>query len=272
MGRGDASQNALPDRVEGCRMDDDATMPMMARRRNPESGSDPELGRHSGPGCVECGAGPVVIRFGDEDLCDRCFDVRISADTGWPRLPEPPPPETIAGPDGRPHRVSYRIWRSPGGIVAEALEGDRSAERYFAKVVGPHDADVVELVQQVKAAIRRRIARQDLTLSPSGNMIVAGDDLVGRLVWQGQDRPYGVVVDGIEMTWDEFGLAMEPFEGWDFRISFAEGVVDPEGAAIDKPGEVEYPEGVAPDAPGEGDSVDRPPLPTWLPAPDERVH
>ena len=64
------------------------------------------------PDCADCGARPVRMNLGTIPLCDRCFDDRIVASAGWPRLPEPPPPETIAGPDGRLHRIVYRLWRS----------------------------------------------------------------------------------------------------------------------------------------------------------------
>jgi hypothetical protein len=164
-------------------------------------------------------------------LCDRCYDARIAAAGGWPRLPEPLAPETIAGPDGRRHRIVYRLWRSPGGIAAEAGEGDRTSDGYFVQVVGPHDADVSALVAQVKATIRRRISRLDLELAPSGDhWIIAGDDLTGRLVWREDGEPYGVVVDGRHLSWEEFGRTLEPFEGWEFRLTFAEEPDQDEGA------------------------------------------
>lgn len=212
---------------------------------------DREIGDSSGQICADCGTGPVAIYLDGIPLCDSCHDVRISKVTGRPRLPGPPPPETITGPDGRDHLIAYRVWRSPVGIAVEASEGDRSSEGYFAQMVGSHEADVATLVEQTKAAIRRRIARQDLVLSPSGNMIMAEKELWGRLVWQDRGMPYGVVIDGREMSWEEFGLAMEPFEGWEFRISFDEGVVGEGG--LDPPTE---------DATAS----------TLPPAPDEHIH
>ncbi len=191
------------------------------------------------PTCADCGAQPISMFLATVPLCDRCYDARIAAEHGWPRLPEPPVPETLTGPDGRRHRIAYRLWRSPGGIAVEAAEGDRSSDGYFAQVVGAHDADVSMLVERAKAAIRRRIGRLDLELSSRGDhWIIAGDDLTGRLVWRDDGQPYGVVVDGRHLSWDEFGRALEPFEGWEFRLSFGEGLSDdqdPERAAEDGP-------------------------------------
>lgn len=195
------------------------------------------------PTCADCGAQSIRMFLAATPLCDRCFDARIAASSGYPRLPEPPAPESIVGPDGRRHQIAYRVWRSPGGIAVEAEEGDRSSDGYFVQVVGPHDADVARLVERVKTAIRRRIGRLDLELSPSSDhWIIAGDDLTGRLVWREDGEPYGVVVDGRHLSWEEFGRALEPFEGWEFRLSFDDGLgedEDPErSAGGDPPGTV----------------------------------
>ena len=167
------------------------------------------------------------MHLGTVPLCDRCFDVRIAEATGWPRLPEPPPPESITGPDGRVHRIEYRVWRSPGGVVVEAEEDGKPFDGYYVEVAGTHDADPAPLVERARAAIRRRIGRQDLELAPGGaHWIVSDFDLRGRLVWSGQAGPYDVVVDGRRLTWEELGRALEPFEGWEFRLSFRAEDVD----------------------------------------------
>lgn len=181
-------------------------------------GSDPGASR-----CADCGAEPSRIHLDGVPLCEGCFDARISEGTGWPRLPPPPPPEIIRGPDGRRHRIAYRVWRSPGGISVEAEEEGRS-EGYAARLVIPHEGDPTPAVERVRAAIRRRIGHLHLDrTSGSGNLIMSGDELRGRLVWRAGGMPYGVVVDGRELSWEEFGLALEPFEGWEFRLRIVEG-------------------------------------------------
>ena len=31
-------------------------------------------------------------------------------------------------------------------------------------------------------------------------------------------KPYNVVVDGRTMSWEQLGMALEPYEGWGFRL------------------------------------------------------
>jgi len=196
------------------------------------------------PNCADCGVNPVRKLLGTVPLCDRCFDIRIAASTGWPQLPEPPAPEAIVGPDGRVHRIVYRLWRSPGGVAVEAEEDGEPFDGYYAEVVGTHETDPVPLVERARAAIRRRIGRQNLEVGPGGpHWIMSDDVLLGRLVWNesaepGKDRePYDVVVDGRRLSWEEFGRALEPFEGWEFRLSFRHEDVDAEREpAADLPG------------------------------------
>jgi hypothetical protein len=114
-------------------------------------------------------------------------------------------------------------------VVVEAQEDGEPFDGFSAEVVGTHDSDPSTLVERTRAAIRRRIGRQDLQWAPGGDhWIMSEDDLRGRLVWNEDVEPYDVVVDGRRLTWDEFGRALEPFEGWEFRLSFRRKDVDPD--------------------------------------------
>lgn len=73
--------------------------------------------------------------------------------------------------------------------------------------------------------------------------MIAGDELTGRLVRSGEDELYDVIVDGCRLTWTELGQALEPFEGWVFRLTFdgtetireSDGGVRGEGSAARVP-------------------------------------
>ncbi len=145
----------------------------------------------------------------------------------------------LTGPDGRRHRFAYRLWRAPTGIVAEAEElGCAGGEGYQASVLGSHHTDTDALLARLRVRLGEQVARLDLEERPGGPPLMAGDELVGRLVWNEDDGPYDVVVDGRRLSWEEFGRALEPFEGWRFRLIFEDvELVDGEAAsgADDRP-------------------------------------
>jgi hypothetical protein len=60
------------------------------------------------------------------------------------------------------------------------------------------------------------------TAPPNGRVLLAVDDVTGRLVCSGRSpytrSSYKVVIDGREMAWEQFGQTLEAFEGFRFRL------------------------------------------------------
>ena len=175
--------------------------------------------------CRDCGDDGANVVLDGVELCDRCADRRTAALTGFAPLPEPPAPIRLVDAVGRPHTLVFRIWRSPTGIEVELVEHGRGNPHggYRFAVLGAHDADVATLVDAVVARATEALAAgPQLEPNPHrAGWLPSGDQLVGRLEW-GPDRedggPYDAIVDGRRLSWDELGRAMEPFEGWRFRL------------------------------------------------------
>jgi hypothetical protein len=177
--------------------------------------------------CIECGEPGRVVLDREGPLCDSCADARLSDITGYPRLPAPPPSEVIVGPDKRPHKIDYEIWRSPFGIAVEAVENRDGG--YRAEAAGSHFADVAELIARARSSIRERISRLELERSPhNGHWLMSGWEVNGRFEWNEDSDLYDVVIDGRRLTWEEFGQAVGSFEGWGFKLS-----IDTEGLPED---------------------------------------
>lgn len=182
--------------------------------------------------CAKCGS-PSRVSLSDQSLCDRCYDRAISLLTGWPQLPEPPAPEEFTASDGRIHRLQYRLWRSSSGIVAEAEEltptDEINLDGYHFKLVGTDEANPRVLLQQVQARASREIGRQYLEQRRAGGTwLLAGDEVQGRLVWADADGdPYDVIVDGRRLSWSDLGRALEPYEGWTFRLVIEDSTAKP---------------------------------------------
>jgi hypothetical protein len=173
--------------------------------------------------CQDCGSANPRVGLGGANLCDRCADRRIARVTGFPELPDPPPPFVVHGADGRPHELVPRLWRAPTGIELELEEASVPAgEGYHFAVLGAHDANVGELFDHVRRRAEAEIGRQYLERRPDGaGWRLEGEEVVGRFVW-GDSRefggPYDVVVDGQTLTWDALGRALEAYEGWSFHL------------------------------------------------------
>lgn len=153
-------------------------------------------------------------------LCDRCADRRVAARSGWPELPDPPPPLVVTGPDGRSHIMQIRLHRAATGVVAEAVEtGSPPGGGHHVQVIGAHNVDVPMLVEQLRVQVRDEIATAYLEPNPHRTgWLVRDRELRGRLIWAGNHGPYAVVVDGQTLSWDELGRTLEPFEGYRFRL------------------------------------------------------
>lgn len=192
--------------------------------------------------CSTCGAPDARISHGGGPLCERCVDAEVSEATGWPRLLVPPGPVSITDPDGNTRVLRYRFWRAPTGIVVEAAENDTGGEEgYRFEVLGAHDADIDALVEEVTAQATAEIGRRYLEPHPwRDGWLAAGDEIAGRLVHNGHDEPsspYDVVIDGRTLTWDQLGAALEPYEGFRFRLAISDRLDDarPDATIIDLP-------------------------------------
>lgn len=174
--------------------------------------------------CAHCGAPETVVSIGDLALCDPGSNREVARITGLPELPEPPGPVVIKGPDGERHKLRFRVWRAPTGVVVDLHETglENGEEGFEFSGLGGHDANVDELVAHVRQSAEAEIATQYLERNPRGwGWILRGDEVAGRLVWsegRGAGDPYDVVVDGRAITWEELGSALESYEGWRFRL------------------------------------------------------
>ena len=188
-----------------------------------------------GAGCTSCAAVPADMHLGTEGpLCDRCFDDRVVASTGLPRLPDAPAPVAIADADGTPQTMVYRLSRGPAGISVRLVEADPPPDGgYEFEEFGDHDADPSMLLDLVTVRADTEMARRYLTRTKSGQLQIGhdedggADEVVGRIETVEPFGPLTVVVDGRAVTWDELGQALSPYEGWQFVLRITDRFGDP---------------------------------------------
>jgi hypothetical protein len=164
-------------------------------------------------------------------LCDRSANRVLAVVMGWPEPPTPPPAETLAGADGRPHRVLYRLLLVPPGIeVLAEEEGVPLGEGYRVSVVVLHDADPARLVEVVRERVRQELGRRYLEESEGRpGWQISGHELAGRFTEDPSDcsGPPRLVVDGRSLSWEQVGELVSPHVSWEFHLSFGDVPVPP---------------------------------------------
>jgi hypothetical protein len=167
-------------------------------------------------------------------FCDRCFDDRIAAHTGFPHLPDAPPPVEILDADGNPHTMVYRLSRGPGGISVRLVEQNPPPDGgYEFEEFGDHDADPTMLLDLVTVHADTEMAGRYLTRSDTGEWQITHDEgsfaseVVGRIEQVEPFGPLTLVIDGRAVTWDELGRALSAYEGWQFVLHIADRFGDP---------------------------------------------
>jgi hypothetical protein len=183
--------------------------------------------------CRDCGSTDVRAHLAGVPLCDRCFDERVSEQTGFPRLPDPPPPMNITDANGQRRVLRFCLRRVPTGIEVELEDaGVPPAEGYHRAVLGSHDADVAHLVARLRELAEADFAHHYLEPNRHRPGVVLADDVVeGCLTWSDDSPsevgiPYDLIVDGRKLSWDEFGRALEGYEGWRFRLQLIDRIDD----------------------------------------------
>ena len=178
--------------------------------------------------CPSTDASSVFPGFGK--FCADCAATRALQPGGLPDPPAPPGPVTITGPDGRVHHFVFVVQRYASGTGVELVERGGGYRFSTISALGRHDLPIDAQVRHLLHVAEESIAQvQVASYPPDGRVLLTGQEVVGHLVWPAgadvYDRPpYNVVVDGREMTWDEFGRALEPFEGMRLRLVVQDSV------------------------------------------------
>ena len=180
--------------------------------------------------CHTCGraiAGFESVHYGSieggyRDLCNRCFNQEVAAageiDFSHVQF------ESLEMPDaaGKTHCFHFEVRLLGDRVALEAFELVGGAPGgYQFQVLGDAEQDLFELMGQMVPRIRRLLAQQHLKTEPHMPGLHIADFLVrGRITWDDNEdgRLPMLVIDGREISWEQFGRMVMGFEGWQFRF------------------------------------------------------
>ncbi len=162
------------------------------------------------------------IERGYRDLCNRCFNQEVAAageiDFSYVQFE----PLELADAAGAGHRFHFEVPLLGDRVALEVFEPMSGAPGgYQFQVLRDAEEDLFELMGQMVPRIRRLLAQQHLKTEPHMPGLHIADFLVrGRITWDDNEdvRLPMPVIDGREISWEQFGRMVMGFEGRQFTF------------------------------------------------------
>jgi hypothetical protein len=121
---------------------------------------------------------------------------------------------------GKVHQFHFRTHLLGHIVSLEAFElQDGSPSGYQFQIAGDPEDDLYALLGRMIEKIRRALGRKHIEDSEFGLQIK--DDVVRGSIesdMSEDERTPLLVIDGREITWEQFGKMLMTFEGWQFKL------------------------------------------------------
>lgn len=188
--------------------------------------------------CDACGrpaSGPDKVVSGDTTqsrvLCNACYNATIAKALGLKHFENAKfDPMDLMATDGTNHTFHFRYRLFATGVVLDAFElddGSPSGQQF--RVMGEPDEDPFELLGRLVKKMRQALSTHHLTEGENGRQIANHGVVRGNIECDMND-PYRrmplLVIDGEEITWEEFGQMLTSYEGWRFKLKLLENDED----------------------------------------------
>lgn len=167
-----------------------------------------------------------IVSYGSMDrgyrqLCSRCYNSEVAELGGLEDFDNPRfEPIELTDCTGETHEFHIRT-RLHGNIVAlDAFElRDEDPGGYQFKILGEPEDDLFALLGRLIEKIRRALSIKHITDDENG-LQIADQTVRGRIESAESEvvRLPLVVVDGREISWEDFGQMLMSFEGWQFKL------------------------------------------------------
>lgn len=162
-----------------------------------------------------------TIESGSRIVCLRCFNESVATDRDLEFEHVDFPPLDLVDAEGRPRRFEFALRLLGDRLALDAQElvhGERTG--IHLQVLRPPTDDPFEMQAVLVARLRRRLAQRHLEIGVSGQLGIRDCTARGQIAWDETEdgRVPKLLIDGREVTWEEFGRMLMTFEGWQFRL------------------------------------------------------
>ena len=182
-------------------------------------------------GCRQSAPSYDIVHYGSIErgyrrLCSQCFNGEAARAAGLEGFEHAKfEPVGLTDCAGEVHEFHFRTNLFGPGVAVDAFElRDGSPAGYHFQIIGDPADDLLVLLGRLIAKIRRALAVKYLVDGELGLQI--GDSrVVQGMVESDRDddgRTPLLIIDGREVTWDEFGRMLMSFEGWQFKLNIAD--------------------------------------------------
>jgi hypothetical protein len=166
---------------------------------------------------VNCGS----IEHGYRELCNQCFNAEVASAQGLESFENLQfDPIVMRDCAGDEHEFHFRT-RLLGAVVAmDVFEVKRGQPAgYQFQIVDDAEVELVSLLGRLIERMRRSLSVKYLVQSDQ-RLRIADQTVRGRIEWDEStdERVPMLVIDGREVSWEEFGRILMTFEGWQFRM------------------------------------------------------
>jgi hypothetical protein len=169
---------------------------------------------------VHCGSTEGRYR----QLCGRCFNQAAASRLGLPDFEHVDfQPVRLLDARGVEHEFHFRTQLLGPGVAIDALElRDGSPAGYAFQVIGDPDGEPLALLGQLIEKMRRALALTHLEDTEYGPQVSDCLTLRGTVSSDPEEdlRVPMLIIDGREISWDQFGRMVATFEGWQFKLEF----------------------------------------------------
>jgi hypothetical protein len=171
-----------------------------------------------------------IVNYGSIDsgyrlLCTKCFNADVASRAGLDEF-ENVHFDQIEMTDraGKAHEFHFRTRLFGSMVSLEAFELKHgSPGGYQFQILGDPEDDLLTLLGRLVERMRRSLAVRHIEPGDHGTQII--DKTVRALIDSDatmDGRVPLLIIDGQEVSWDEFGEMLMTFEGWRFRLELGD--------------------------------------------------
>lgn len=162
------------------------------------------------------------LENGYKQLCRRCFNSEAATAAGLDDFEHVDfDPIRIKDSEGKFHEFHFRTFLFGTGVALDAFELRKGvpAGYQFQVIAGPEE-DLLAMLGRLIAKIQRALAVKHLEDGAQGLQIGNSGVVRGLIEWDAA-RDGGLpllIIDGREISWEDFGRCMMSFEGFQFKL------------------------------------------------------